>query len=117
MDNPGAWPARANGQWADECPAANSSVRARTVRLWSQDGQTWSKGNWLTGLLWVVALAAHLGYDALVEHGHQSGGGVGTATVVLYLAVSLGVQRLVAQFRASRMGLAPVGPPGSGQFS
>jgi hypothetical protein len=92
-------------------------LRAGTVRLWMQDGQAWSKGNWLTGLLWIVALGAHLGYDALVAHGHGSGGDVGTATVVLYLAVSLGVQRLVAQYRASRMGLAPVSSPGPGQFS
>jgi hypothetical protein len=92
-------------------------LRAATVRIWSQDGQVWIKGNWLTGLLWIVALAAHLGYDALVAHGHGSNGSVGTATVVLYLAVSLGVQRLVAQLRASRMGLAPLGSPRSGQFS
>jgi hypothetical protein len=92
-------------------------LRAGTVRLWSQDGQVWMKGNWLTAGLWIIALAAHLGYDALVAHGHGSAGDIGTATVVLYLAVSLGVQRLVAQFRASRMGLAPLGSPGSGQFS
>lgn len=92
-------------------------LRAGTMRLWSQDGQVWSKGNWLTGLLWIVALGAHLGYDALVAHGHGINGGVGAATVILYLAVSLGVQRLVAQYRASRMGLAPVGSPGPGQFS
>jgi hypothetical protein len=91
-------------------------LRAATVRIWNQDGQVWIKGNWLTGLLWIVALGAHLGYDALVAHGHGSNGGVGAATVVLYLAVSLGVQRLVAQLRASRMGLAPLGSPRSGQF-
>jgi hypothetical protein len=55
-------------------------LRAGTARIWSQDGQVWAKGNWLTGLLWIVAL---------------------------------GVQRLVAQFRASRMGLAPLGSPRS----
>jgi hypothetical protein len=92
-------------------------LRAGTVRLWSQDGQVWMKGNWLTALLWIVALGAHLGYDALVAHGHGSAGNIGTATVVLYLAVSLGVQRLVSQYRASRMGLAPFGSPRSGQFS
>jgi len=59
----------------------------------------------------------HLGYDALVARGHGSGGDVGTATIVLYLAVSLGVQRLVSQYRANRMGLTPFGPPRSGQFS
>jgi len=91
-------------------------LRAGTVRLWSQDGQVWMKGNWLTAGLWIIAIAAHLGYDALVAHGHGSSGSIGTATVVLYLAVSLGVQRLVAQFRASRMGLAPLGSPPSRQF-
>jgi FtsH-binding integral membrane protein len=90
-------------------------LRAGTVRIWSQDGQVWSKGNWLTAALWIVAIAVHLGYDALVAHGHgNDGGGVGAATIVLYLAVSLGVQRVVAQFRASRMGLAPLDPTGSG---
>jgi hypothetical protein len=83
-------------------------LRAGTVRIWSQDGQVWSKGNWLTAGLWI---------DALVARGHGSGGDVGTATIVLYLAVSLGVQRLVSQYRASRMGLAPFGSPRSGQFS
>ena len=92
-------------------------LRAGTVRIWSQDGQVWSKGNWLTAGLWIIAIAVHLGYDALVARGHGSGGDVGTATIVLYLAVSLGVQRLVSQYRASRMGLAPFGSPGSGQFS
>ena len=97
--------------------AAFGVLRAGTMRLWSQDGQVWIKGNWLTGVLWILALGAHLGYDALVSHGHDNGGGVGTATVVLYLAVSLGVQRLVAQLRATRKGLAPIGSPGPGQFS
>jgi hypothetical protein len=92
-------------------------LRAGTVRIWSQDGQVWMKGNWLTAGLWIIALAAHLGYDALVARGHGTDGGIGTATVVLYLAVSLGVQRLVAQYRANRMGLAPFGAPSSGQFS
>jgi hypothetical protein len=92
-------------------------LRAGTVRIWSQDGQVWSKGNWLTAGLWIVAIAVHLGYDALVARGHGTGGDVGTATIVLYLAVSLGVQRLVSQYRASRMGLAPFGSPRSGQFS
>jgi hypothetical protein len=81
-------------------------LRAATVRLWVQDGQVWMRGNWLTAILWIIALGAHLGYDALVAHGHGSND-VGTATVVLYLAVSLGVQRLIAQHRASR--LQPLG--------
>ncbi len=76
-------------------------LRAATVRIWLQDGQPWSRGSWVTASLWVVALAAHLGYDALVA-GHGTGN-VGAATIVLYLAVSLGIQRLVVHQRAQRL--------------
>jgi len=44
--------------------AAFGALRAATVRIWIADGQAWSRGNWLTALLWVAAVAAHLGYDA-----------------------------------------------------
>jgi hypothetical protein len=62
----------------------------------------------LAAALWVVALAAHLGYDYLVA-GHvtgKNGGNVGDATVVLYLAVSLAVQRYIMLARAARQDAA-----------
>ena len=90
--------------------AVFGALRAATVRVWSQDGQAWSRGNWLTAVLWVVALAAHLGYDALVTPGRGSSG-LGAATVVLYLAVSLGIQRVITQTRANRL------QPGGTSFS
>lgn len=90
------------------------ALRSATIRLWVQDGQVWQKGNWLTAGLWVVALGAHLGYDALVARGHGHGApSVGDATVVLYLAVSLGIQRLITQQRADRV-LPGGGGPGQG---
>jgi hypothetical protein len=82
-------------------------VRAATARLWIQGGQAWSRGTWLTASLWIAALAAHLGYDVLVAPGH-GGGGVGTATVIRNLAVTLGVQRVIVQQRVHR--LQPAGP-------
>lgn len=91
--------------------AGFGALRAATVRIWIADGQAWSKGNWLTAVLWIIAVAAHLGYDAIVASSHGKGD-VGTATVLLYLAVSLGVQRLVVQQRATRVlpgGATPVG--------
>jgi hypothetical protein len=89
------------------------ALRSATVRLWIQDGQVWMKGNWVTGVLWAVALGAHLGYDALVARGHgHAGPSVGDATVVLYLAVSLGIQRLIVQQRANRV--MPGGGMGAG---
>jgi UDP-N-acetylmuramyl pentapeptide phosphotransferase/UDP-N-acetylglucosamine-1-phosphate transferase len=87
-------------------------LRAATVRLWLQDGQPWSQGSWVTASLWIVAVAAHLGYDALVAgHGRAN---VGDATIVLYLAVSLGVQRLLVHQRAQRLQRAQGRQYGSG---
>jgi hypothetical protein len=98
--------------------AAFGAVRAATVRVWIQDGVAWSKGNWLTAVLWVVALAAHLGYDYLVAPGHGDKS-VGSATALLYVAVSLAIQRVVVQFRVRRLqpdlttgGLGPISRPG-----
>jgi hypothetical protein len=83
------------------------AARAATVRVWQQDGSTWSQGNWLTAVLWVVAVAAHLGYDALLDT-HHSTAGIGEATILLYLAISLAAQRLLLLQRARRM--FPQGP-------
>lgn len=83
------------------------ALRARTVRVWIKDGSAWTQGNWVTALLWILALAAHLGYDALLDK-HKGTSGLGEATIVLYLAISLGVQRVIVQQRARR--LSPQGP-------
>jgi hypothetical protein len=82
--------------------AVFGAIRASTVRIWIKDGRAWSQGNWLTAALWVVALAAHLGYDDLVAPGHGDKS-VGASTALLYLAVSLGIQRVVVQQRARRL--------------
>jgi UDP-N-acetylmuramyl pentapeptide phosphotransferase/UDP-N-acetylglucosamine-1-phosphate transferase len=76
-------------------------LRAATVRIWLTGGQPWSRGSWVTAALWIVALAVHLGYDALVAgHGRDN---VGAATIVLYLAVSLAIQRVIVRLRAQRL--------------
>jgi UDP-N-acetylmuramyl pentapeptide phosphotransferase/UDP-N-acetylglucosamine-1-phosphate transferase len=76
-------------------------LRAVTVRIWLHDGEPWSRGSWITAALWIVALAVHLGYDALVAgHGRDN---VGAATIVLYLAVSLAIQRVIVRLRAQRL--------------
>lgn len=81
------------------------AVRALTVRVWRQDGQLLRKGTWITAALWVISFAAHLGYDYLVA-GHvaagKNGSNVGDATILLYLVVTLAVQRYVLMTRAAR---------------
>jgi hypothetical protein len=81
------------------------AARALTVRVWRQDdGQLLRRGTWLTAVLWIVSLAAHLGYDDLVA-GHVTGKNdvnVGDATIVLYLVVTLAVQQFVLLARVKR---------------
>jgi len=82
--------------------AGFGAVRALTVRVWMQDGQAWSQGNWLTAGLWIVALAAHLGYDAALGNSKHLAG-LGDATVLLYLVASLLTQWFIVQARAQRL--------------
>jgi len=95
--------------------AVFGAARAATVHLWMQDGQAWVKGNVLTAVLWVVALGAHLGYDYLIGQ-HKDIGNLGDATVLLYLAVSLAIQRFIVSLRAERLDPASAGRVGSGVF-
>jgi hypothetical protein len=85
--------------------AVLGAARAQTVRVWRQDdGQLMRRGTWLTAVLWIVSLAAHLGYDELVA-GHiagNNGGNVGDATIVLYLVVTLAVQQFLLLARVKR---------------
>ena len=84
--------------------AVFGAVRALTVQVWRENGQLLRKGTWLTAVLWILSLAAHLGYDDLVA-GHvtgKNGGNVGDATVILYLVVTLTIQRFVLLNRVAR---------------
>jgi hypothetical protein len=55
-----------------------------------------------------IVLGAHLGYDYLVGQPNYIDGGLGGATLVFYLAVSLGVQRVIVGLCARR--LVPAAP-------
>jgi hypothetical protein len=87
--------------------AVFGALRAATVHLWTQDGQPWRKGNWLTGILWILSLAAHFGIDFLIDP-HNPNGGLAGSTILIYLAVTYTVQRVMMQARAQRL------PPGGG---
>jgi hypothetical protein len=92
-------------------------VRALTVRVWRENGQLLRKGTWLTAVLWILSLAAHLGYDALVAGPAtgKNGGNVGDATVLLYLVVTLTIQQFILLDRVKRQeasGQIPTEPAG-----
>jgi hypothetical protein len=89
-------------------------LRALTVKIWrGGDGQLLRQGTWLTGALWLVAVVLHLGFDALVAGGFTTKGpNIGNATIVLYLAVTLGAQQAVLLRRADRQDAAQ--PAGTG---
>ena len=83
-------------------------ARAITVRVWRQGGLLMRKGTWITAILWIVAVAAHYGYDDVVA-GHitgKNGSSVGNATVLLYLVISLTVQQFVLLARVKRQDAA-----------
>ena len=92
--------------------AVFGALRAATVHLWVQDGQPWRKGNWLTGILWVVSFAAHFGIDYLVDP-HNPNGGLAGSTILLYLAITYTIQRLIMQARAQRLPMDGSGRTGS----
>ncbi|MGH9093196.1 MAG: hypothetical protein ACRDZR_17730, partial [Acidimicrobiales bacterium] len=70
-----------------------------TVRLWRVDGLVLRQGTWLTILLWLVSIALHYGAQAWI--GALGGpGGIVSASLLLWLGVTYGVQAAVVHRRA-----------------
>jgi hypothetical protein len=80
--------------------AGLGAIRAATVSIWrAGDGSAWRQGTILTASLWLASLALHLVLDAVID---RSAGiaALGTSSILLYLAVTLGVQRAIVRRRA-----------------
>ncbi|MHB1583919.1 MAG: hypothetical protein ACYCU7_04700 [Acidimicrobiales bacterium] len=81
------------------------AVRALTVRLWAADGIVLRQGTWLTIALWLVSLGTHLAAAAWI--GALKGpGGLPSASLLLFLGLTYGVQRAVVHRRALRLAAA-----------
>ncbi|GAA4778474.1 hypothetical protein GCM10023200_09320 [Actinomycetospora chlora] len=76
-------------------------IRAGTVRLWVRDGVVWTQGHAATAALWVVGIAAHVGLDLLARAVAPGSATIDGASVLLFVAVSLGVQGVVTARRAA----------------
>ncbi|EWM16816.1 DUF1453 family protein [Kutzneria sp. 744] len=82
--------------------AVFGTLRAYTTKLWIQDNEVWRRGTWVTLVLWLVAVGLHFGIDYLSEQ-QGAPAGLGSSTIVLYLAVTLGIQRFITQQRAVKV--------------
>ena len=80
-------------------------VRAYSVRVWQDvSGAWWRRGNALTLVLWLLSIGSHFGVDALA--GWLAGPGydiqgLGNASLLLYVAISLGLQNLLVAHRVA----------------
>src|ERR1700744_2474378 len=81
--------------------AAFAVARATTVRVWLHDGRLLRQGTALTIVLWLVAITVHLGGDHLIAP--HDADRLGSVSLLLYLGVSLGVQRFALGERARRL--------------
>lgn len=76
-------------------------LRGRSARVWAHDGVAYRRGGWPVIVLWAAGLAVHVGTDLLAAaadgvHGLSP---MGSASIMAYLAVTLGVQALVISQR------------------
>ena len=79
---------------------ALGAARAFSTKIWRvQDGSAMSQGTVVTAVLWVVSLGAHHAMEVGIDHSTKIAG-LGASSLLLYLAVSLGVQREVLRRRA-----------------
>lgn len=78
---------------------ALGAARAYSAKTWRlQDGSAMSQGTVVTAVLWVVSLGAHLAMEVGIDHSTKIVG-LGASSLLLYLAVTLGVQREVLRRR------------------
>lgn len=81
--------------------AVFGAIRAVTVRLTPLQKGVAQQATWLTIGLWLVSVGVHFSLTGIVSSLHGPIGVLG-ASVLLYLAISLGVQNTVVHHRAIR---------------
>jgi hypothetical protein len=81
-------------------------LRARVTAVWRQDdGVLVRQGNAVAAVLWVVGVALHLGIDLVLRSAVPKFDQLGSVSLLLYLAVTISVQRWVLTNKAA--GLTP----------
>jgi hypothetical protein len=83
-------------------------ARGLTVKIWTAGNWVLRQGTPLTMALWLVSLAVHFGGDFFGSNAHD-GTGLESASFLLYLGLTLGVQTAVVHRRAEAL-WAQLGP-------
>lgn len=83
-------------------------LRAATVKLWVRDGVVYTQGHAMTAALWIVGVGIHIGLGVLAREIAPSTDSVNASSVLLFIAVSLGVQGLMTIRRAQSLPGPPV---------
>jgi hypothetical protein len=77
-------------------------VRALTVRVQVVDGVMLRQGTWLTVALWLISLGLHFAADWWIT-ALKGPSGLPSASLLLYLGLTYGVQRAVVHRRATAL--------------
>jgi hypothetical protein len=85
-------------------------VRGALVHVWRDGDVLMRQGNMVTLTLWIVSIALHIGSDLLIEQSSPALDQLGSVSLLLYLAVAIGVQRIATLRKAERLspGTSPV---------
>ncbi|WP_052589994.1 DUF1453 family protein [Luteipulveratus mongoliensis] len=78
-------------------------VRGTQVHVWREGGVLMRQGNAVTIALWVVSIAVHIGIDVLIGGTGSAAEGLGTTSILAYLAAVLAVQQFVTLRRAEAL--------------
>jgi hypothetical protein len=87
---------------------ALGALRAYTVKVWRAGPVVLRQGTWVTMVLWAVSLGIHFSTTAWVDSIHGQSGLV-SASLLLWLGITYGVQNAVVHHRAEGL-LAAAGP-------
>jgi len=80
-------------------------IRGLTVQVWRDPGgRALRKGTAVTAGLWVASIAVHIGADIWLD-GLSDIAGLGTSSILIYLAITWALQGFVVRERAGRLAI------------
>ncbi|WP_336852997.1 hypothetical protein [Sinomonas albida] len=83
-------------------------LRGRAAAVWIEDGVAYRRGGWSAVALWIAGIAVHVGVEAFgsMLDGVRGASPAASASIMLYIAVTLGIQGLVVSRRAASIAWA-----------